>query len=243
MVPIIGRFGPFLIYSYQVVWGVGICAGILLAYLLAPSPKQPKRWLDPLLVGMSAGIVAGRVAFVAVHWDYFFAEKREIWQLWLGGVDLYTVWIVGLWGVWVSYQWWGGGWQESAGTFALLLPLLFAIGWTACYFEACGYGIQTGLHPLSANLPDNYGVYEVRAQTQLLGIGISLLILLLAIWGRKKKIHPVAHFWWVMALLSAMQLLLSGWRGDLVYEQADVGINAGILLLSSIQLLRGRSKR
>ncbi|MCB0007570.1 MAG: hypothetical protein KDE04_13990, partial [Anaerolineales bacterium] len=99
-------------------------------------------------------------------------------------------------------------------TLALPLALAWSGGWLACYLEGCAYGAPTTLSPLAADLPDSFGVFALRYQTQLLGLAGALLTLtLLYLWQRRAGRQP-RQFWLTLALLSAQQLLLLPWRGD-----------------------------
>ena len=244
MYPILGRFGPFFLYTYQYVWALGILGALALAYHLAARPRQWQAWFDPFLVGLIAGILGGRVAFVVVNWAYYQMELAEIWLVWRGGLGYHGALLAGLVAVWQWSNWRGPRWQLTANTLALLLPLLHLTGWTACFFHGCGYGRLASPGWLALNLPDSFGVFDLRYPTQLLGIGLSLLILLLVIWGKRRLPEQSAHalFWLALLLLTTSNLLIWPWRGD---GQTMLGplVDAGIAAAALIALIRFRPAR
>lgn len=238
MHPLLGRFGPFFLYTYQYVWGLGILGGLALAYALTPRPRRAADWFDPLLLGLMAGIFGGRVATVAVHWDYYRVTPGEIWLVWRGGLSYHGALLAALAGMWLWDRWRGGNWMWNAGILPLLLPLLHLTGWFACYWQGCGYGKLALPGLLAADLPDNYGVFDLRYQTQLLGMGLSLLVLLLSIYARRRKMPPRNSFWLTLLLLAGTNLLLWPWRGDQI-TIVGFWVDAALVIGSLLALLLG----
>ncbi|MCZ7668191.1 MAG: prolipoprotein diacylglyceryl transferase [Chloroflexi bacterium] len=81
-----------------------------------------------------------------------------------------------LWGVWRK--------RPFASYTDLLTPgfaLLAVFTWAACWLAGCAYGQETTFGLLAANLPDDFGLFAVRYQTQLLGLLWSLLIFIAVI--------------------------------------------------------------
>lgn len=216
MYPILARLGPYVIYSYTVMMGLGLAAALVLAYLQLHTHKQRwHSWFDGLLVGLLAGLVVGRVLFVWGNRDYYQANPQEVWRIGLGGVNYHgvvvtAILVFGLWQKWrgqdVRAQWGAAAWPLVAWSLA---------GWLACYLEGCAYGQVTTLGLFSANLPDSYGVFQVRVQTQLLGMGWSGLVgVVLAVGWFRGRVPAYTLFCWVMFLLSGGRAVLTIWRGD-----------------------------
>lgn len=252
MYPLLGRFGPFFLYSYQYVWGAGILAALALAYHLAPRPRQWRDWFDPLLAGLIAGILGGRAAYVGLNWAYFQSEPAEIWQIWRGGLTYHGALLAGLLAVW---QCQARGeprtWHclVGANTLALLLPLLHATGWAACFLHGCGYGRPAAPGGLAVSLPDSFGVVDLRYPTQLLGMGFSFLVWLLIARGQRRanqrlvdpsRQRAYSLFWLALLLLMAGNLALWFWRGD---RQSIMGVilDAGIAAAALIALTINRN--
>jgi len=220
MYPILGRYGRFFLYSYTVMIGLGIMAGFALTAWRARRARAGDNWLagslDGLLVALVGGLVGGRIAFIGVHWHYFQQRPAEAWQIWQGGLSYHGALLAGLLALWI---WWAidGRQQESFSAYAALfapgLALGSAFGWLACWLEGCAYGRETTLALWSATLPDHFGVFAVRYQTQLLGLGFSLTVFLLVI-ARHRHWQSGRLFWFTLFGLSCGRLLVTLWRGD-----------------------------
>ena len=179
MHPILTRLGPFFIYSFTAVYTLGLLLSWGITHKQARQHRLP-RWQDAALITLFAGWLGARLGFVGLNWGYFAERPSTLLQLWQGGLTAYGGLIGGLIGLGL-WCWWGKRPFLSYTTlFSPALLLLIVTGWAACWFEGCAYGTETTLGPLAANLPDTFGVFAVRYQTQLLGIGLNLLLLLLA---------------------------------------------------------------
>jgi prolipoprotein diacylglyceryltransferase len=111
---------------------------------------------------------------------------------------------------------------------ALLAPgalLWGSAGWLACWLEGCAYGREAVFGWFSADLPDEYGVYAVRYQTQLLGAGRDAAPALL-IWRLAARLPAAPLFWLALALAGGSRALVSLWRGDPAPEVAGWRLDA-----------------
>lgn len=211
MHPLLGRFGPFFLYSYQVVMVMGLAAGISLTAWRARG--QRPYWLDGLLVSLLAALVAGRAAFVWANQDYFGQQPAEIGLVWRGGLSYHGGLLAALLVLWLWSWWRGQSFQQTAGLLAPGLALSHIFGWAACWLQGCAYGRETVVGLLAADLPDNYGVFALRYQTQLIGMALSLLTFLL-VWSLFGRLRPGALFWLTLFLLSSGRAAISLLRGD-----------------------------
>ena len=214
MYPILARYGPFFLYSYTVVIGLGLAAAIgLTAWLERRDGRSRPGWIDALLIALLAGLVAGRAVFVLANRPYFQENPGEIALVWQGGLNYHGFLIAGLlaFSAWLLWQR-----QSPAGYAGLLAPALAlasAFGWLACWFEGCAYGRETVLGPLATDLPDSFGVRGLRYQTQLIGLALSLLALLLILILRR-RVRPERLFWLALLALSAGRVVVGLLRGD-----------------------------
>jgi phosphatidylglycerol:prolipoprotein diacylglycerol transferase len=214
MYPILGRYGPFFLYSYTVVMGLAIAAGIgLTAWLEKRDSIARPGWIDGLLVALVAALVGGRIGFVLANQAYFLEQPDEIGLVWRGGLSYHGVLLAGLAALWFWTIWRRRPFGFYAGLLAPAIALVSAFGWVACWFEGCAYGRETVIGPLAADLPDSFGVYALRYQTQILGIVLSLLVLgfILAL---RRRFRTGLLFWITLLLLSASRLLINLLRGD-----------------------------
>lgn len=238
MHPILGNFGPFLFYSYTVVLGLGLLAGAGLTAWRASGRADEEadvRWLDGLVVALAAALIGGRVGFVAANWDYFQAHPAESWFVTGGGLSYHGGLLVGLAALALWARWRGRSFLRIGGLLAPGGALWSAFGWLACWLEGCAYGRETFIGPLAGDLPDRYGIFAVRYQTQMLGIAFSLLALAV-LWRARRQLPPAGLFWLGLALLSGGRFVVALLRGD---PAPLVGAIRADVLLDAILTLVG----
>lgn len=211
MYPILTRLPNLFVYSYTVVWLVGLAGVVGWSWWRADEVVQG--WQDGFLLALALGVGGGRVAFVLGNWGYFATHQPEMWRIGQGGLGYYGVLVgcvVGL----AGWCWWRGrAFTPYANFWAMPLLALHSVGWLACHLEGCAYGRPTYLGWWSADLPDSYGVWAVRYPIQLWGMGLCGLVWLgLWFWSRWGGARPSAAFTLIMANL--VQCALSFGRGD-----------------------------
>lgn len=229
MYPILGRYGSFFLFSYAAILGLGAIASVGVVWWQTGREKRPFS-PDPLLLALTLALLLGRASFVWGQWDYFQQRPAEMWQLWRGGFTYHGALAGGLLGIWLGRK------QLDLAYFALPLALLHAAGWAACLLEGCAYGRPTTLGLLAADLPDEFGVYALRYQTQLLGLLASLLLLgglrwLYGRWGKNGR-----FFLLTLLLTSLIHFPLTLLRGDPVTQlgtfRLDTLLDAGMVLIA-----------
>ncbi|MBE2222860.1 MAG: prolipoprotein diacylglyceryl transferase [Anaerolineae bacterium] len=249
MFPLLDRIGPFLIYSYTAVLGLGILAATGITGWLAHK-QQIKNWFDAVLVCLIAGLIGGRLGFVLANWIYFQDHTASIAKLWQGGYSYWGALASGIFGLWLWVRLWHRkplprhAQNMSFATYTdLLAPgfaLLCAFGWLACWFEGCAYGQETTISLFAADLPDEFGIFAVRYQTQMMGLVWSLLIFFFAMLTRSRW-HTGQLFWLTLGFLSLGNIGISLLRGDPVpmvnSMRLDVIINGTIVLISAFFVL------
>jgi phosphatidylglycerol:prolipoprotein diacylglycerol transferase len=253
MYPILGRYGPFFLYSYTVVMGLGLLAGIGLTAWFVRKEKEKQKyagWQDGLLVSLLPALIGGRIGFVWGNWSYFQEVPDEIILVWQGGLSYHGALICGLLAVWL----WLWRRRQIGVSFtsyaALLMPgfvLAHLFGWAACWLEGCAFGRETTLGWLAADLPDSFGVFAVRYQTQLLGFGLTAVIFIAALLLRK-RLKDGLFLWLIFGLVSAaygIATLLRGDSGMLVGSfRLDTVLSAGLVLVSLVGfVLQFREKK
>lgn len=243
MVPILARYGPFFLYTFTVVVGLGILAGIGLCAWQARSQPLP-RWLDVLLVCLIAGIVTGRFLFVLWNWDYYRQQPAEIWQVWRGldeqGALVGAVLALAGWCA-VRRR----DFYTYAGFFTPAGVLFAAFLWLACWFDGCAYGRETLIGLLAADLPDVFGVYAVRYQTQLAGTVFCLAAFFL-VWRLRRRLSAPRLFWLALLLVAIARLLIVPFRGDSVPLvgpwRVDMVIDGIVLILAVTGIIMARHR-
>lgn len=230
MYPILGRIGPFLVYSYTVAIWAGIAGGLGFAYWFGRQRQLPWMWLDAVLVCVTTGLVGGRAGYVLREWAYFEGRLPAVVRVWEGGLAYHGALWAGLLGL-GGWLWWQK--RPFWLTLDLLTPGLawtHCCGWLGCWLAGCAYGRITvwrsalWLDWLAADLPDNFGVFALRYQTQLLGAGLALLILLILLRLRR-RLAPGVLFALGLALLSCSRIPVALLRGDPVRILAGVRVD------------------
>jgi len=237
MWPILGRYGSFFLYSYTVVWAVGFAAAIGFAYQqLKQDRHRWLAWFDGLVAGLVAGILVGRLFYVWGNAYYFQDHPDQMIQVWQGGLNYHGAAVAGLlaFGLWQ----WGRGvaLRPQLDALVVFLIILTGFGWLACYLEGCAYGRETVLGLWAGNLPDSYGVFQVRYQTQLLGLVWSGVTLVAVGWIRG-RVPPFTRFWLTILLLSAGRVVISRLRGDAMPIWNDLRLDTmvdGVLALLAL---------
>ncbi|RMG92561.1 MAG: hypothetical protein D6706_16675 [Chloroflexi bacterium] len=238
MYPILGQYGRFFLYSYTTVLALGILAGIGLTARQAQGRPQ-HLWLNAFLVAFIAAMLGGRLGFVWHEWHYFQERPYEIWQLWQGGYAYHTALITALAALWL----WARYHQLSFGLITSWLTPAFALvqlaGWIACWLEACAYGRSTLPGLLAADLPDQFGVFDIRYQTQLMGIIWHTAVLFFTL-RFSTRLPPTARFWATLTLISFGRSLISPLRGDPTFHlsqwRLDTLLDITLAILSLILL-------
>jgi len=230
--PILTRFGPFFVYSFTAVFTVGILLGWAITQHQAGTISVAG-WRNAALTTLLTGWLGARISFVWLNWSYFAARPSELFHLWQGGLTAVGGLAGGMIGLWVWCWWRERPFLAYAALFSPAFLLLIVSGWAACWMEGCAYGTETWLGPFSASLPDNYGIFAVRFQTQLLGIGLNLLALIFVLLWQKRwgngRLFPIS-----LILASLIHFGLTFLRGDAVITFAGWRLDSWLALLFAI---------
>ncbi len=247
MVPILGRIGPYLLYSYTVFMGLGVLAGLVLTAWRARSRPLPD-WPDAYLAILIAGLVGGRLGYMVGQWDYFGVRPLALWwRFWQGGYAYHGALLgglvgLGLWCVVVKRPF-----GPLADLLAPALALGSAFGWLACWYAACAYGRETTLSPFALAAPDEYGIFAVRYATQLAGLAWAALAFGAAMMLGQRMEGNGRLFWFTLASLSLGRALISVWRGDpaltILNWRLDTILDSTYVLISLIMLKLTPSQR
>ena len=173
MYPILTRLGSFFIYSYTAVFTIGFLLSWAVTQRQAKIYALPS-WQAAALAALLWGWTGARISFLLLNKGYYAERPSELFHLWQGGLTAYGGLTAGLLGLWLWARWQKRPFLPYANLFSLPFLLLIITGWAACWVEGCAYGAETVLGPLAANLPDSFGLFAVRYQTQLLGILLNL---------------------------------------------------------------------
>ena len=238
MFPIIGRWGPFTLYTFTLLIDLGLVA--LVAWLYRQAPREQRaRWLDAAWLINVGGFLGARLLYAAVNSAYYALHPWEIFQIWLGGLSWPGAVVGGLLALWWYCRHTGIPWQPLLEALALPIGLMQLMVWSSCLFGGCAYGytVRPGDLPtwLTLTATDIYGTTTPRFATQTVGILWSVLCLAMVIWllPRFRLPHGASGLM-TIGLTAAGALLLSFTRGDpmpLVYGwRLDIPGNALIVI-------------
>jgi phosphatidylglycerol:prolipoprotein diacylglycerol transferase len=222
MHPILFEIGSWPVYSYGVLLALAYLAGLQLAVMRA------RRWglnatkvMDFGIYLIIAALVGAKLMLVAVDFDYFRAQPKELLSLVRAGGVFYGGLLGALAvGLWLVRRYELPVWT-TADLFAPGIALGHVVGRLGCLLAGCCYGRPTeggwGLtftNPVAAaNVGTPLGV-PLHA-TQLYDAGAELLILIiLLVSERRSRTFPGRTFWLYMLLYAISRYVVEIYRGD-----------------------------
>ena len=238
MNPILGRTFSGFIFTFTVLMGISILLSFGLTARLNRQKPIPD-WADTAVFVLVFSWLGARVGFIWANWEFFQAEPNQLYKLWNGGHSYYGALAGGLVAliIWCVVR--KRPFAQYAALFTPALILMQVGGWLACYYEGCAYGVESYIGPLSANLPDTFGVFAVRYQTQLSGFFLSLLLFVLVL-----KLKDNLNDWQLLGVtivgLAMIHLLTKQYRGDIVFYALTQFIDWGLLLFGIFVFGYGR---
>jgi phosphatidylglycerol:prolipoprotein diacylglycerol transferase len=254
--PVLFRLGRFTVTGYAALVDAGLLGGAVVACLAARRRGlDPARVLDAALAAALGGLIGGRAAYVAAHWDYYETHVRRALRPWDGGLGWHGALVGGLVAVAVYCAVRRISLRRMLDALTPGAAVLAVCAWLGCLLQGCAYGRETYpgqgvLWAVSLELPDLYGTWRPRVAVQLLGAGWGVVALGAAlIAGRRGRFEGLAFPLW-LALYAAGSFglgflradetpLTAGWRADQVADLALAAIGALALLIG---LLKGVAK-
>jgi phosphatidylglycerol:prolipoprotein diacylglycerol transferase len=222
MHPILFRLGDWPVYSYGVLLALAYLAGLQLAVVRARrAGLDGARVMDLGIYLIIAALVGAKLMLIAVDFDYFRQQPRELMSLVrAGGVfygGLIAAFFVGLWLI-RKYKLpvWTTGDLIAPG-----IALGHIVGRFGCLLAGCCYGRPTDAawaitfrDPIAAA---NVGTpLDVPLHpTQLYDAGAEAIILLiLLVTERRGRPFPGRTFWLYMLLYAISRFVIEFFRGD-----------------------------
>lgn len=214
MFPILLTLGRRPISSYSVVMGVTLL--IVFGWLAWQQRRGSDRVFDLGLLMMATGLIGARIGHVAANWEYYGERWLAMLDLRDGGLSWPTGLAAGLLALAVaatlhSHHEADDGLRLRKTLALFLVPLSIGLlgGWLACLLAGCAYGraVAPPQRFYTPDWPDSYGVLAYRLPSQLLGILLAGLLLLLA---RPLRRRPGLF----LVLLGLGQFMIDWTRGD-----------------------------
>jgi phosphatidylglycerol:prolipoprotein diacylglycerol transferase len=222
MHPILFRIGDWPVYSYGVLLALAYLAGLQLAVVRARrAGLDPAKVMDLGIYLIIAALVGAKLMLIAVDFDYFWAQPRELMSLVrAGGVfygGLLAAFFVGLWLI-RRYRLpvWTTGDLIAPG-----IALGHIVGRLGCLLAGCCYGRPTDV-PWAITFTDPVASANVGTPldvplhpTQLYDAGAEALILIVLLFTeRRGRPFPGRTFWLYMLLYAISRFVIEIYRGD-----------------------------
>ena len=196
-------------YYYPMI-GLGFLCMVVLAVWRAGEVRL-SRWKIALacLASLLAGIVGGRLGYVAVDWNYYSKHLAEIHRIDLGGMVFYTGYALGMGGMALAIRLFRLPFWKTVD---LIIPpgaFAEAVGRIGCFLTGCCAGTQTVLA-----WGVDFGDGVRRHPTQIYeSLGIFILFFILK--GIEKEDPPPGKVLFTMFLYyGTMRFLLEYIRED-----------------------------
>jgi phosphatidylglycerol:prolipoprotein diacylglycerol transferase len=254
MHPILFEIGNWPVYSYGVLLALAYLAGLQLAVVRARRRQiDATKVMDLGIYLIIAALVGAKLMLIAVDFDYFRSQPRELLSLVRAGGVFYGGLLAALGvGLVLVRRYKLDAWTVADLT-APGIALGHVIGRLGCLLAGCCYGRPTDVpwaitftNPAAATnvgTPLNTPLHP----TQLYDAGAELLIMiLLLVTERRGRPFAGRTFWLYMLLYAISRYIIEIYRGD------ERGLVAGmatsqfvsilIVPLSIIMLLRLRKR-
>ncbi len=205
--------------------------------------------IDAGLGAFAGGIVGARIVHVLLNWTYFADHLDEALHPNAGGLDWHGALVGGVIGLALVARWRRLPVRALLDALAPALPLLAFAGWLGCAAAVCGYGaeVDTLAHYPAfavAELRDVYGIVAPRYNTQVFGLVLALLLLVLSVVLLRFDGLRYRRFWILLALFSIGMFGIGFFRGDsasvLLGLRADQWLDQLMLVLSMVMITATR---
>lgn len=215
MAPILFTLGRQPVSSYAVVMLITLLAG--LSWLAWQQRRGQGNALDLGVLALAAGVLGARAGHVLANWAYYGEQPATVFDLRDGGLSWHGGVLAGLLALALA----AACRRDRLTPYALRLRDMLAVlviplaigllgGWLACLLAGCAYGLPVAPPQrfYTPDWPDNYGVLAFRLPSQLLGMLLALILLLLA--GPLSRRPGI-----FLILMGAGSFMIAWTRGDL----------------------------
>ncbi len=208
-------FGPLSMPTYTAALSAAIAISALAGWRLWGGPARA--WGIICLTVLVGGVLGGRAAHVLANWGYFQAALGEALRVNGGGLGWWGAVAGGIAGAALAARLLHTSLARILDALTPALPLLALAGSLGCYAATCAYGAEiptlAGVSPLiAAELPDIYGLFAPRYQTQLwmAAWALGLLVFVGLCFWRGWLIRW--RFWLTLALLTLGMAVIGLYR-------------------------------
>jgi phosphatidylglycerol---prolipoprotein diacylglyceryl transferase len=222
MHPILFSIGNWPVYSYGVLLAAAYLIGLQLGVVRArKAGVDPARVMDLGIYLIIAALVGAKLMLIAVDWDYFKSQPRELLSLVRAGGVFYGGLIASVAVGFLLVRRYKLPVWTTADLLAPGIALGHVVGRFGCLMAGCCYGRPTDVawaitftDPLAAqNVGTPLGI--PLHPTQLYDAGAELIILgLLLFTERKGRPFAGRTFWLYLLLYAISRFIIEFYRGD-----------------------------
>jgi len=203
-------------YTTWVTFALFISAGFT---LYRTAPKNRLSTFDVLIGGLVCGIILARIEHVVLNWNYFAYNTSEMIKIDQGGLDWHGAVIGAGIGMMLASRWRQITLTPVLDSLTILIPLLALAEWWGCWTVSCRYGMEVAT---LADYPtwmvwegrDIFGIYAPRFHTQLIGIVLSLLLLVVTLVLFWRNWFVYRRFWLLLAGVACMMFFIGFLQDD-----------------------------
>jgi phosphatidylglycerol:prolipoprotein diacylglycerol transferase len=223
MYPILFEIGDWPVYSYGVLLAAAYLIGLQLGVARARrAGVDPAKVMDLGIYLIIAALVGAKLMLIAVDWEYFRQQPRELLSLVRAGGVFYGGLIMAVVvGLWLVRRYKLPVWT-TADLMAPGVALGHVVGRFGCLLAGCCYGRPTDV-PWAITFTDPHAAANVGTPlgialhpTQMYDAGAELLILgLLLVTERKGRPFAGRTFWGYLLLYGISRFVIEFYRGDI----------------------------
>ena len=197
-------------------------------------------YINTVFIGLIAGILGGRISFVATNWAEISGNIIDIFLPWVGGFMVGGSILGVIIAVPLYLRWHKVKVLLMLDVVALYAPLMQAIARVGCFFAGCCYGSyasSTLTWAITFTNPEGFAPLHVSLHPTQIYASLASLSIFLFIFCITKCFVPrpgqVTFFY--LALESVARFTVDFWRGD----RGDLVAVISRFNLSEAQLLAG----
>ena len=217
MFPILFKVGGITLHTYGLMIALGMFAGLEYIIRRAKKTGMPQNLaVDLFFYVIVAGLVGGRVFYVATNWQLYSSNLLDIFKVWEGGMVFFGGLIFAFFAGLIFIRVKKMNFWETVDLFAPAVPLAHFFGRLGCFFAGCCYGKECHL-PWAVTFKNSQSLAPLNIAvhpTQLYEAAANLLIFfVLVLIGRKKPATGKIFLLYVI-LYSVARFCVEFLRGD-----------------------------